>query len=632
MSNKQQIRRALLLMGIFFVAFACLGWRLVDLQILRHDEFARLAEEKTERKIWMVSHRGDILDANGNILATSVPVETIWANPEMLAAQTNLPNAAAVFARILSPMLQVDTAKLYSQMVPRLHQTTNGMVTNQYAVLKRQVSEQLWQQIQATLRRVPAGVDTRNWKKSERLALTNLCLSAIGADGEQMRTYPNGPLAAHVIGFTASNDSTNHTSNLTGCAGIEKSFNSKLCGADGWRVTESDSAKREIVSHRDEDVEARDGLNVQLTIDARVQDIVEDELAKAFKEHTPESITGIVLRPKTGEVLAMATFPNFDPNSPATITSNTEPNLCISSVMEPGSTFKTIVISGALDTGRANLNQKVFCENGLFNFAGLHLHDSEGHHFPDLPIWEVLQKSSNIGAVKVAMLLGTNYLHDYISAFGLGAFTGIQLPGEVNTTRFVPPLDALTKSKYLIAQVPMGQGIAVTRLQMALVISALANNGTLMTPMLVKSLTDSDGNIVQRYQPHPVRNVVRPETAHQMVEAMKTVVLPGGTATTAAMKNYTVAGKTGTAEKTEEGHRGYVAGKYVVSFIGFFPADNPQLCISVVMDAPKEGGRAFGGALCGPVFKNIAERCASCLNIPADANVVTNLPSQFARN
>ncbi|HTB82650.1 MAG TPA: penicillin-binding protein 2 [Candidatus Sulfotelmatobacter sp.] len=632
MSNKQQIRRALLLMGILFVAFACLGWRLVDLQILRHDEFARLAEEKTERKTWMVSHRGDILDANGNILATSIPVETIWANPEMLAAQTNLPNAAAVFARILSPMLQEDAARLYSQMLPRLRRTTNGVVTNQYAILKRQISESVWQQIQATLCRVPAGVDTRTWKKSDRFALTNLCLSAIGADPEQMRTNLNGRLAAHVIGFTASNDSTNHTAELAGCDGIEKFFNSKLCGVDGWRVSESDSANREIVAHRDQDVQARDGLNVQLTIDARVQDIVEDELAKAFTNHSPESITGIVLRPKTGEILAMASFPNFDPNQPDTITSNTEPNQCISGVMEPGSTFKTIVISGALDTGRANLNQTVFCENGLFNYAGLHLHDSEGHRFGNLPIWEVLQKSSNIGAVKVAMLLGTNYLHDYISAFGLGAFTGIPLPNEASTFRLVPPLEALTKSKYLIAQVPMGQGIAVTRLQMALVISALANNGTLMRPMLVKCLTDSDGRVVQQYLPQAARNVVRPETARQMVEAMKTVVLDGGTATAAAMKNYTVAGKTGTAEKTEAGRRGYVAGKYIVSFIGFFPADNPQICISVVMDAPKEGGRAFGGMLCGPVFRNIAERCASYLNIPPDANVVTNVPSQFARN
>jgi cell division protein FtsI/penicillin-binding protein 2 len=206
------------------------------------------------------------------------------------------------------------------------------------------------------------------------------------------------------------------------------------------------------------------------------------------------------------------------------------------------------------------------------------------------------------------------------------------LPNEASTFRLVPSLEALTKSKYLIAQVPMGQGIAVTRLQMALVISALANNGTLMRPMLVKCLTDSHGNVVQQYRPQAARNVVRPETARQMVDAMKTVVLDGGTAVSAALKNYTVAGKTGTAEKTEPGRRGYVAGKYIVSFIGFFPADNPQICISVVMDAPKEGGRAFGGALCGPVFRNIAERCASYLNIPPDVNVVTNVPSQFARN
>jgi cell division protein FtsI (penicillin-binding protein 3) len=236
-----------------------------------------------------------------------------------------------------------------------------------------------------------------------------------------------------------------------------------------------------------------------------------------------------------------------------------------------------------------------------------------------------LQKSSNIGASKIGIKMGPEKLYDYMTDYGLGQATGIPLPGELSARQFVrPPVDASGKpiwGKYSIAQIPMGQGVAVTRLQMAMVVSAIANNGVLMRPMLVKDLKDSNGNIVQQYQPQAVRRVIAPEAAKEMVEALKTVVTKDGTAPLAALTNYVVAGKTGTAEKTEVGHTGYVEGKYVVTFIGFFPADDPQLCISIVMDAPKEGGRAFGGALCGPVFHDIAVRCASYLNIPPDQNL-----------
>ena len=294
--------------------------------------------------------------------------------------------------------------------------------------------------------------------------------------------------------------------------------------------------------------------------------------------------------------------------------------------MEPGSTFKTIVISGALNKHIVTLNDTVFCENGIFHYGGITLHDAEHDHFGNLTVEQILQKSSNIGASKIGIKLQAPKLYDYMTAFGLGAATGIPLPGEVSAQRFVRTPD--TWGKYSIAQIPMGQGVAVTRLQMAMAVGAIANGGVLMRPMLVKQLQDSDGHIVQKYEPQAVRRVISEDTAKEMVEALKTVVSKDGTAPLASLANYVVAGKTGTAEKTVEGHVGYVEGKYVVSFIGFFPADNPQICISIVMDSPKEGGRAFGGALCGPVFHNVAERCASYLNIPADENL-QNPPRQI---
>ena len=611
MTNKQQLHRGFLLLAFFFVAFACLGWRLVDLQVIKHDALLAEAERKTERKIWQPAKRGDILDANGNPLATAIPVKTVWVNPQLLVAQTNLPNAPQFFARALAPLLQLDEANVLAQMQPRFRQTTNGVTTNQYAVLKRQVNEPAWQQIQATLKTLPAYVDTRGWKKSQLQALTNLCLSAIGADSEQMRVYPNGSLAGQVIGFTAGRDSTNHAPGLVGRDGIEKKFDDKLAGVDGWRVTEIDRAAHERASERDEDLLARDGLNVVLTIDGAVQHIVESALADAMQKHTPKSITGIVMRPKTGEILAMASLPNYDPNNLNTYTPEAR-NRVVLDVVEPGSTFKIVVVSGALNNGVVQLNTPVFCENGHFAFAGRVLHDHES--LGNETVKSVITKSSNIGAAKIGIQLGEQNLYDYAWNYGFGQWTGIQLPDEARGILY--PVKKW--SKVSIAQIPMGHGVAVTRLQMCYAMAAIANDGWLMRPMLVNRLQTRDGVVMQRYAPERVRKVIGDDAVKKMIEALKTVPAAGGTAPDAAMKNYVVAGKTGTAQKVENG--AYASGKYISSFIGFFPADNPEICISVVMDEPKEG--YYGGKVCGPVFRDIAERCASYLNIAPDPNLM----------
>jgi cell division protein FtsI (penicillin-binding protein 3) len=324
-----------------------------------------------------------------------------------------------------------------------------------------------------------------------------------------------------------------------------------------------------------------------------------------------------VMRPRTGEILALASLPSFDPNDPRTINTNTEPDRVISDVMEPGSTFKTIVISGALNEHIVTLNDTVYCEKGVFHYGGITLHDSEHNHLGDTPVWQVLQKSSNIGASKIGIKLTAPKLYDYMQDFGLGALTGIPLPHEARARNFVRPPEQW--GKYSIVQIPMGQGVAVTRLQMAMAMGAIANGGVLMRPMLVKRLEDENGNVKQRYGPQMVRRVVSAATAAEMNRALKTVVSKDGTAEFAAITNYVVAGKTGTAQKVVDGK--YSNDRFVVSFIGYFPADKPELCISIVMDAPKEGSRAFGGALCGPIFSEIGRRCASYLNIPPD-----NLP------
>jgi cell division protein FtsI/penicillin-binding protein 2 len=611
--REQQYKRMLALLALVALVFIGLGLRLVNLQIWRHEELSQLAERRTLKTTWWSAKRGDILDANGNLLATSISVKTICADPSMIGGQQ------VIVAHALAPLLQLSEADLCQRLTPRILKNSKGEAfTNglHYIRLQKNVSNETWEKIQTVMHQLAFGVDETKLKKTDSVAifLKTLRQYAISAEPDQLRVYPNGSLAAHVLGFVGKQENTNHTAEVSGYDGIEKFFDDKLRGASGWRVTGSDSRGKELVSQRDEDVRAENGLNVVLTIDAAIQHIVETALTNALEKHAPVSITGIVMRPRTGEILAMVTLPTFDANDPRTITTNTEPNRVISDVMEPGSTFKTIVISGALNEHIVTLNDTVFCENGVFHFAGVTLHDSEGHHFKDLKIWEVIEHSSNIGAAKVGMKLQAPKLYDYMIDFGLGSFTGIPLPHEASAKNFVRPPDKW--GKYSIAQIPMGQGVAVTRLQMAMAIGAIANGGVLMRPMLVKRLEDDNGNVVQRYEPQSVRRVITESTSKQMTQALKTVVTPNGTGAFAAITNYVVAGKTGTAQKVVDGK--YANDRFVVSFIGYFPADKPEICISIVMDSPKEGGRAFGGALCGPIFSEIGRRCASYLNIPPD--------------
>lgn len=607
--QRQQFNRAFLLLGLVVLAFIGLGYRLVDLQVWRHEELVKMGEKKSLRTTWQSAKRGDILDANGNQFATSVFVKTICANPSLIGGQQS------VVARALAPLLGMSTAEVYQRLVPRVARNSKGeTVTNglNYVRLQKNVTDETWQKIRITMNQLDFGVDETKLSKANRAFLRSLRQYAVSAEPNQLRVYPNGMLAAHVLGFVGTQENTNHTSEMFGFDGVEKSFDDKLRGASGWRVTGSDSRGKELVALRDEDVQSQSGLNVVLTIDAAIQHIVETALTNALARHAPLGITGIVMRPRTGEILAMASLPNFDPNDLRTADTNAMRNRVISDLMEPGSTFKTIVIAGALNENVVKLSNSVFCENGVFRYAGITLHDSEGHHFGNLTVQQVLQKSSNIGAAKIGMQFGADKIYEYMQEFGLGAFTGIPLPHEASASQFVHPL----KGKYSIAQIPMGQGVAATRLQMAMVFGAIANGGVLMHPMLVKRLEDHDGNVVQRYEPQGVRRVVTEATAREMIEALKTVVSKDGTAQFAAITNYTVAGKTGTAQKVVDGR--YSSEKFVVSFIGFFPADKPEICISIVMDSAKEGGRAFGGALCGPVFSEIGRRCASYLNIPPD--------------
>lgn len=584
-----QYRRLSLLAFFMVITLSGLSYRLFDLQILRHDEFSALADKKHDHMDVLEPLRGQILDIRGNPLATSSPAKVVYADPSLIGAR--YPDVA----RALAPILGTNEEYLLKQLTPKIR--PNG-TTNQYAVLARKVSLDKWQAVKSTMTNLSFGLESPKEKKVYDI----IRYKAIRADDDQIRNYPNTNLAAHVIGFVDKGETQN------GLSGIEAVFNEKLAGTRGWRKTEVDVRRHEIVPLRDQDVAPRNGLNVVLTIDAGLQHIVETELEKGMLTNNPISVSCIVVRPRTGEILAMATLPNYDPNVPEKYTFDVMRNRVICDGAEPGSTFKIVPVSGALNDEIVHLSDVFNCEHGRFAYGGKILHDHEPYDM--LSVQGIIMKSSNIGAAKVAMKLGENELYSYIRNYGFGKKTGISLPGEING--IVHPVSAWTKVS--IAQIPMGQGVFVTPLQTVMAMSAIANKGLLMRPMLVDRLVDENGKIVAKYEPGAVRQVISEAAAKEMVTALKTVPTKEGTAELAKMEHYTVAGKTGTAQKVE--NKVYVQ-KFFTSFIGFFPADNPELCISVVFDAPSQGGH-YGGRVAGPVFKAIAERAANYLNIKPD--------------
>ena len=606
MGKQLQFRRLVGLSLFLGLAFAALAGRLFQIQVLRHEELLAKAQHRVEFTI--EARRGDILDARKNLLATSVFVKTVCADPGLLG------NRYVEVARALAPLLKVNEADLLQRLTPRARQNEKGeMVTNRYVVLQKKVSAENWQRIQQTMASLNFGVDEKKLPKSEQVFYRDLRAKGIFADphDDQLRVYPNGGLAAHVLGFVGSTEqiiNSNRVGRIVGVEGIEQHFDPQLTGVAGWRVTETDRARREMVSLREQSIEARNGLNVVLTIDGVVQHYVEAALAEAVQKHSPVSASAIVVRPRTGEILAMATYPNFDPNNPGASLADARRNRVIADMVEPGSTFKIVVVSGALNENVVKLTDQFDCEHGHFLFAGKELHDHESYGI--LSVENIITKSSNIGAAKIGIKMGDAKVYQYAHDYGIGQRTGIPLLGEVGGV--LHPLKDWNKLS--ISRIPMGHEVAVTPLQMVMAMSAIANDGWLMRPMLVSRLEDEKGNVVAQYSPQRVRQVISENADKEIVQALKTVVTSEGTAAKAALEHYTVAGKTGTAQKAEHGV--YVSGKYFSSFIGFFPADNPELCISVVMDEPKDG--YYGGQVAAPAFKQIAESAANYLNIRPD--------------
>ena len=599
-------RRLVALTCFLGLGFAGLCARLVVLQVHDHEKYRAVAERK--KVILREPRRGDILDVNGNPLATSVPVKKLFANPRFIGPYY------AEFARALAPVLQMNEPELAEKLRPVVLRTNEFGVrmTNAWVNLKRKISLEKWQQVTQAIAQLDFGVDEQTLSRSQKRHFNAVRQKGVYAENDQQRVYPGGSLAAHVLGFVLDEDQEFNDTSLTEIAGkygIERWFNTQLRGVRGWRVSETDHRRRELVVYRQQEVEPRPGLNVVLTLDMVIQGIVENALAEAMRKHHPKAVSAVVARPRTGEILAMAVLPTFDPNRPGEAKMDHMRNRVVADTYEPGSTFKIVAVSAGLQEKLVRLSDTINCENGLWYYAGKPLKDHG--HYGVITVETVIGKSSNIGTAKVALMLGQDRLYRYVRAFGFGQKTEVTLDGEVNGILYHPR----SWDRLKITRIPIGQGIAVTHMQMIMAMCAVANEGKLMRPMLVSRLEDQTGQVFAQYQPHAVRQVISAKVARETVKALKTVASTNGTAPRARLEHYTVAGKTGTAEKPLNGA---YTDEYVGSFIGFFPADDPEVCISVVIDEPEKETGYYGGLTAAPVFKTIAEQTAKYLKVRPD--------------
>lgn len=552
-------QRALGVVLCLSLSFTALAGRLVDLQVFRRAELNGVAEANREQVVHRQGRRGEIRDCKGELLANSQSVRIVAADPSI-----TISNAPAI-AQQLAPWLKMDAATLQAKLAGQ----------GKYVRLKTKVDEDTITQIKA------------------------LKIKGLVLEDQLLRTYPNGSLASHILGFVDNEH--------RGVQGIESGMEQYLQGLAGYEIIERDRKGREIRALRAEEIGPRDGFNVVLTIDQVIQHIAETELDKAMAEFRPQAGVIIVSRPKTGEILAMSSRPTFDPNIPGGAPADARRNRCVSDVAEPGSTFKIVVCSGALNEGLVTLDDKFDCENGAWLYAGRILHDS--HPYGILSVMEILFKSSNIGAAKIAVQrLGAPRLYSYIRGYGFGRKTGIALPGEVSG--IAHPLAKWNPLS--ISRIPMGHEIATTPIQMLMAMNTIANGGHLMKPLIIKSIVDDKNVPLMTYRPQQVGQPITPRASILMAAALRKVPTPEGTAQKAAVTGYDVAGKTGTAQKIENGQ--YVQ-KYYSSFIGYLPASDPEISILVSLDNPS-GGAYYGGSVAGPVFRGVAEKVTQYLAIP----------------
>ncbi len=556
--------RVMLLGGLFLALLAVAFGRAAYLQIHQTDKLRELAQDQYVRQIEIPARRGDIFDRRGTPLAQSVEVDSIWVDPSMLK---DVRQGARALARALKLDAR-DTEELQAKLLR----------AKRFAWLKRQARPQ------------------------EVEAVKALGLPGLGFTKEPKRFYPQRELAAQVVGMVGTDG--------RGLEGLELAFNDELSGQNSRLSGFRDAKGRKLLVQGTLDPMEREGASVTLTLDRHLQYVAEKALGRAVEESKAVAGTVVVLEPKTGELLALANSPRFNPNTPESLARETIRNRAALDTFEPGSTMKAFVIAAALEEKAIRADEPFFCENGAWNVGRHTINDT--HPYAWLAARGILQVSSNICISKVAQALGRERLVRYYQAFGFTERTGLALPGEGKGVIPFP------KAEVSLATQSFGQGMTATAVQLAAGYGALANDGVLMKPYLVSKVVDPDGVVLLENQPTEIRRVVSPKVARQVVNMLESVVTKEGTAPKAAMAEYRVAGKTGTAQKADPVARGY-SDKRIASFIGVVPAENPRAVILVVVDEPKTD--VYGGLVAAPAFKEIATAAMAHLAVPPSRTV-----------
>jgi len=551
-------KRAIILNTAIIFGFAAVFLRLVDLMVLNHDRFSERARIQQLKQEDIQVRRGFIFDRKGRELGVNIEVESLFCDP---AAMTSPQTAAHDISQVIGKKPEAMLAKFSSK--------------GRFVWVERKLNAETAEKI----------------KKMD--------IKGLGFVPDAKRFYPKGRLASHVIGAVGIDNQA--------LEGIELKYNKFLKTPGGKILVMRDARGRTLSSGID--IESK-GSNVFLTIDEGLQYIVEKELDNAMAQWRASAATIIMMEPFTGEILAFANRPAYDPNYAEYAKDFEKRNRAITDIYEPGSTFKIIVGAAAIEEGIVNLDTKFDCRKGAVLVGNSVIHDAHKHGV--LTFKEVIQKSSNVGSTMIGMQLGRERVYKYAKRFGFGEKTGIDLPGEVSG--WIRPPGKWSAGS--IGAISIGQEVAVTPLQILRAYSAIANGGVLVTPHVVSEIRSPDGVPVYSFNSKGNKRAISKKTAGIFKDILKTVAEEGGTGKSASVEGNHVAGKTGTAQIIDPRTKRYSKEKYVGSFVGFVPADNPMIAMIVVIYEPK--GQIYGGVIAAPVFKEIAKQALSYLNVPRE--------------
>ncbi|PIE61869.1 MAG: cell division protein FtsI [Desulfobacterales bacterium] len=558
-SSKDRIgtRIFILRMGLM-LCLAGLGAASVKLQVFDRDILTRKAEQSQSARLTIQGDRGRILDRNMNKLATSIDAPNITADPKQVGDPQQ--TAAA-----LSKVLGIKTSTLKKQLVR----------DKRFVILAKRVS------------------------RKQAAAVKALNLKGIYQSPNTKRFYPNRELAAQLIGFTGEDK---------GLEGIELKYNEVLKGDRSKTKVLKDGDGRLLDINRLQRNQLR-GNTIVLTIDKKIQYLSEQAIKQTVTANRAKSGMALVMNPTTGELLAVAHYPQFNPNNYQDYTQFSFRNRAVTDAFEPGSIMKVFTVAAAIEKGMAP-KSIFYCENGRYRIGQFTVKDTHPHQW--LSLAQIIKFSSNIGAAKITETIGAKTLYHYLTAFGFGKKTNADMPGEIKGR-----LHAYQKWSQIDAgAISFGQGLSVTGIQLITAISAIANQGKLMKPMLIKQIITNTGESRHTFRPTVIRQVVSKNTADIIKRMMNQVVRKEGTGAQAAIEGYRVCGKTSTAQKAARHKRGYEQGKYIAAFGGFAPQNNPRLAILVVVDEPRE--EHFGGQVAAPTFKKIMRNSFNYLNIPPE--------------